>query len=118
MITTCNLMLKVKARTLVENLNWQIDPGQCWSVIGRNGAGKSTLLRALAGLREPDAGTIAINQRLLLPAAVLAGGSLLVIADTLARTLVAPQQLPVGVLTSMIGAPVFLYQLHQLRRKR
>ncbi len=65
MITTCNLTLKVKARTLIENLNWQIDPGQCWSVIGRNGAGKSTLLRALAGLRTPDGGSIAINQRLL-----------------------------------------------------
>lgn len=48
------------------------------------------------------------DQRLLLPASVLAGGSLLVIADTLARTVVAPQQLPVGVLTALIGVPVFL----------
>jgi len=51
------------------------------------------------------------DQRLLLPAAVLAGGSLLVLADTLARVLVAPQQLPVGVLTAMIGVPVFLFLL-------
>ena len=51
------------------------------------------------------------DQRLLLPAAALAGGSLLVLADTLARTLVAPQQLPVGVLTAMIGVPVFLFLL-------
>ena len=51
------------------------------------------------------------DQRLLLPACVLAGGSLLVIADTLARTLLAPQQLPVGVLTALIGAPVFLFLL-------
>jgi iron complex transport system permease protein len=51
------------------------------------------------------------DQRLLLPASVLAGGSLLVIADTLARTVVAPQQLPVGVLTAMIGVPVFLFLL-------
>jgi iron complex transport system ATP-binding protein len=65
MITTCNLTLNMGARTLIDDLNWQIDPGQCWSVIGRNGAGKSTLLRALAGLREPDGGSIAINQRLL-----------------------------------------------------
>lgn len=36
------------------------------------------------------------DQRLLLPASVLAGGALLVLADTLARTLIAPQQLPVG----------------------
>ena len=51
------------------------------------------------------------DQRLLLPASVLAGGSLLVIADTLARTVLAPQQLPVGVLTAMIGVPVFLFLL-------
>ena len=51
------------------------------------------------------------DQRLLLPAAALAGGSLLVLADTLARTVVAPIQLPVGVLTALIGVPVFLYLL-------
>ncbi|MGE5768672.1 MAG: FecCD family ABC transporter permease [Betaproteobacteria bacterium] len=51
------------------------------------------------------------DQRLLLPASVLAGGSLLVLADTLARTLIAPQQLPVGVLTALIGVPIFLYLL-------
>ena len=51
------------------------------------------------------------DQRLLLPAAVLAGGSLLVLADTLARTVIAPQQLPVGVLTALIGVPVFLFLL-------
>ncbi|MFA6311857.1 MAG: iron ABC transporter permease [Sterolibacterium sp.] len=49
--------------------------------------------------------------RLLLPASVLAGGTLLVVADTLARILVAPQQLPVGVLTALLGVPVFLYLL-------
>ena len=41
----------------------------------------------------------------------LAGGSLLVLADTAARTLIAPQQLPVGVLTALIGVPVFLFLL-------
>jgi len=51
------------------------------------------------------------DQRLLLPASVLAGGSLLVLADTLARTIIAPQQLPVGVLTALIGVPVFLFLL-------
>lgn len=53
------------------------------------------------------------DQRLLLPAAVLLGGSLLTVADTLARTVVAPQQLPVGVLTALLGVPVFLYLLHR-----
>lgn len=51
------------------------------------------------------------DQRILLPAAMLAGGVLLTVADTLARTVMAPQQLPVGVLTALIGVPVFLYLL-------
>ncbi|QDX81554.1 ABC transporter permease [Denitratisoma sp. DHT3] len=51
------------------------------------------------------------DQRLLLPAATLAGGALLVLADTLARTVAAPQQLPVGVLTALIGVPIFLILL-------
>ena len=53
------------------------------------------------------------DQRLLLPASVLAGGGLLVFADTLARTVIAPQQLPVGVLTALIGVPVFLFLLNR-----
>lgn len=53
------------------------------------------------------------DHRLLLPASALLGGSLLMLADTLARTVIAPQQLPVGVLTALIGAPVFLYLLHK-----
>lgn len=56
------------------------------------------------------------DQRLLLPASVLAGGSLLVLADTLARTVIAPQQLPVGVLTALIGVPVFLFLLSRQPR--
>jgi iron complex transport system permease protein len=51
------------------------------------------------------------DHRLLLPVSVLFGGSLLVIADGLARTVMAPQQLPVGVLTAMMGVPLFLLLL-------
>ena len=51
------------------------------------------------------------DHRVVLPVAVLVGGSLLVAADTLARTLFAPQQLPVGVLTALIGVPLFLFLL-------
>jgi iron complex transport system permease protein len=53
----------------------------------------------------------AMDHRLLLPLAVLLGGSFLTVADTLARTVVAPVQLPVGVLTALLGVPVFLYLL-------
>lgn len=55
------------------------------------------------------------DQRLLLPAAALLGGGLLLVADTLARTLLAPRQLPVGILTALVGVPVFLYLLYQGR---
>ncbi len=58
------------------------------------------------------------DQRLLLPASALAGGALLVAADTLARTVMAPQQLPVGVLTALLGVPVFLYLLTHQPRER
>ena len=55
------------------------------------------------------------DHRLLLPAATLLGGSLLIVADTLARTLLAPRQLPVGILTALVGVPVFLLLLHHSR---
>ncbi|HEU5467893.1 MAG TPA: iron ABC transporter permease [Steroidobacteraceae bacterium] len=48
------------------------------------------------------------SHRAVIPAAALAGGALLVIADLLARTVVAPRQLPVGALTALIGVPLFL----------
>jgi iron complex transport system permease protein len=70
------------------------------------------------GLIVPHACRFAFgpDHRLLVPVATLAGGIFLVLADILARTVLAPQQLPVGVVTALIGAPFFLYQLHQLRR--
>ncbi len=55
------------------------------------------------------------DHRSLLPASALAGGLLLLLADTLARTLLSPVELPVGVLTSFIGGPFFLYLLHKGR---
>jgi iron complex transport system permease protein len=51
------------------------------------------------------------EHRALLPLAVLLGGSFLTLADTAARTLWAPQQLPVGVLTALIGVPAMLWLL-------
>jgi len=62
------------------------------------------------GLVVPHALRLAIgnDQRVLLPACALGGGTLLLLADTAARTLVAPQQLPVGLLTALLGVPTFL----------
>lgn len=55
------------------------------------------------------------DQRLILPACALAGGILLVLADTLARVVIAPEQLPVGVITALLGVPTFLYLLYRSR---
>lgn len=70
------------------------------------------------GLVVPHALRLVIgnDQRVLLPACALAGGALLLAADTAARTLVAPQQLPVGIITALLGAPSFvLLLLHRPR---
>ncbi|OWW19843.1 ABC transporter ATP-binding protein [Noviherbaspirillum denitrificans] len=60
---TRDLGLSAGGRVLVDGLNWTVEAGQCWCVIGRNGAGKSTLLRALAGLRAPEKGSVHMDGR-------------------------------------------------------
>lgn len=55
------------------------------------------------------------DHRWLLPNAALLGGTLLVLADMVARTLVAPAELPIGIVTAAIGAPIFLWILLQRR---
>ncbi len=57
------------------------------------------------------------DQRLLLPASFLGGAVLLVWADTLARTALAPAELPVGVVTALLGGPFFLYLLRRSLRR-
>lgn len=56
------------------------------------------------------------DHRLVIPGSVLLGGSLLVLADLAARTLLAPRQLPVGALTALLGVPLFLFLLQRTRR--
>ena len=75
-------------------------------VIGFIGLVVPHLIRILAGS----------DHRIVLPASALAGGTLLVIADTLARTVLAPRQLPVGALTATIGVPLFLILMSRSRR--
>ena len=75
-------------------------------VIGFIGLVIPHLIRLLAGS----------DHRVVLPASALAGGSLLVVADTLARTVMAPRQLPVGALTAAIGVPLFLILMSRSRR--
>lgn len=77
-------------------------------VIGFIGLVVPHLIRTVAGS----------DHRIVLPASALAGGTLLVIADTLARTLLAPRQLPVGALTAAIGVPLFLILMSRSRQSR
>jgi len=77
-------------------------------VIGFIGLVIPHLIRILAGS----------DHRIVVPASALAGGALLVIADTLARTMLAPRQLPVGALTAAIGVPLFLIMMSRSRMYR
>jgi len=76
-------------------------------------------LIGFVGLIMPHAMRLILgpDHRLLLPASALAGASFLVIADLLARTLLSPAEIPVGVLTAIIGAPFFIYLLRRSRRE-
>src|SRR5215470_6545052 len=71
------------------------------------------------GLIVPQLIRLAVgnDQRVVLPAAALGGGALLLLADTLSRVLVAPAQLPVGVITALIGVPLFLFLLARDQRR-
>ncbi|WP_156408699.1 iron ABC transporter permease [Rhizobium sp. Root708] len=57
------------------------------------------------------------DHRFLLPASALLGGSLLIFADVLARTLVAPAELPIGIITAAVGGPFFLWILLRQRAR-
>lgn len=56
------------------------------------------------------------DHRVVIPGSALAGGTLLVLADTLARILLAPRQLPVGAITAAVGVPAFLFLLRRSLR--
>ena len=56
-----DLALEVAARTLCRNLEFTVQPGEVWGVLGPNGSGKTTLLNAIAGLTAPSSGNIAVD---------------------------------------------------------
>lgn len=76
-------------------------------IIGFVGLVVPHLLRLIVG---PD-------HRLLLPASALFGAALLVLADIVARTVVAPAEVPIGIITSVLGGPLFLWLLIRHKRK-
>lgn len=63
MLRAENLELSVPGKTLCRDLNIEIQPGECWGILGRNGSGKTTLLHALSGLRVPEGGAVAWEGR-------------------------------------------------------
>jgi iron complex transport system permease protein len=58
------------------------------------------------------------NHRTLIIGSALSGAIVLTLADTLSRTIVAPSELPIGILTAMLGTPFFIYILWEQKRKR
>ena len=94
-------------------------PGLGGEVMRKLGAAAVTMAGSIGfvGLVVPHMLRLVLgnDQRLILPACALAGGTLLVLADTLARVVIAPEQLPVGVITALLGVPTFLYLLYRSR---
>ena len=76
-------------------------------------------LIGFVGLVMPHAVRLVLgpDHRLLLPASALAGAAFVVIADLLARVALAPAEIPVGIITAVIGAPFFLYLLRRNRKE-
>ncbi len=71
------------------------------------------------GLVVPHLVRLAVgaDNRLVIPASALAGSLLVLLADTVARTVIAPRELPTGAITALVGAPVFIYLLVRRRNK-
>jgi iron complex transport system permease protein len=75
-------------------------------------------LIGFVGLIVPHIGRLLVgaDHRRLLPLATLGGAGFLLLADLLARTVIAPEELPLGVVTALVGAPFFLWLLRRARR--
>lgn len=104
------------------NLGVEVERTKNWLLVG------ASLLTATAvavsgpigfvGLIVPHALRLLVgpDHRLLLPASALGGATLMVAADTLARTIIAPTELPVGLIMSLGGAPFFISMLRRQKR--
>ncbi|RIW28614.1 iron ABC transporter permease [Bacillus salacetis] len=100
--------INVQARKLVILLSGSILTGAAVAVsgtIGFVGLVIPHLVRLVSGN----------DHRHLLPLSIMAGGGFLVLADLVSRTIIAPAELPIGVITALIGAPIFAYLLMKKR---
>jgi len=57
--------------------------------------------------------SVGSDNRLVVPFSAVAGAIFVVLADTIARTVIAPRELPVGAVTALVGAPLFIYLLRR-----
>lgn len=75
---------------------------------------------AFVGLVVPHTARLIVGpgHKLLLPVSALIGATLLVLADVISRTAVEPREIPIGVLTALVGAPVFFYLLRREHKRR
>jgi iron complex transport system permease protein len=84
-----------------------------WTALGVGAAVAAAGMIGFIGLVVPHLVRLLVgpDHRVLLPASALAGASLLLLADLVARLALAPAELPIGIITALIGAPFFLYLL-------
>lgn len=90
-----------------------------WSTLGVGAAVALTGMIGFVGLIVPHLIRLLVgpDHRILMPAAACGGALLMVWTDAISRTLVAPAELPIGILTSLIGGPFFIYMLLQNRQR-
>ena len=113
------LLGEVEARSMgiqVSQLQWQV---VLWVALFVSLAVSASGMIGFIGLISPHLARLLTGaaHRRMMPLAVTIGGSLLVAADTLARTLIAPAELPIGIVTTLIGAPLFIALMVREKRR-
>jgi len=61
LLEACKLEVSIGGHSVCRALEWRVQPGDTWAILGKNGAGKSTLLSTVAGLRAPDSGKLSVG---------------------------------------------------------
>lgn len=119
-----NLNLLALGEDQAAHLGVEVEPSKRWLLLLASMLTASAVaaggLIGFVGLVVPHAARriLGSDHRLLIPASALLGASFLVLADALSRMLLPAGELPVGIVTSLVGAPFFLYLLKQQRGRR
>lgn len=100
----------------VDRIKWQLI---AWTALGVGVAVSVSGVIGFVGLVVPHLVRLMIgpDHRSLMPAAMLLGAVLLVLADCVSRSLVAPAEIPIGIVTALLGAPFFISLLLQQRQR-